>query len=240
MTAPRFLDAGECALVVEFGDRIDDAIAEKVLALDAALTLTTPPGIVELVPTYRSLMIHYDPLITTRATLVDAVTDALRSTTSAAAKPRLWHLPACYDASLGEDLEHVAATTGLSVAEVIRLHACARYRVVMYGFAPGWAYLSGLPPELKLPRRTSPRDRIPEGSLIIAGGQAIVAGGAMPSGWHILGRTPERLFSPGRDPTFLVAVGDILTFEPVSLSTFDQLQRSVAAGEVVSQSEPAL
>lgn len=232
---PRFLDAGECALVVEFGDRIDDALADRVLALDAALGADMPDGVQELVPTYRSLMIHYDPLVIDRPALIAAVNDRIAAPPAAQKAPRLWTLPACYDPSLGKDLAHVATATGLSQSEVIRRHASARYRTVMYGFAPGWAYLSGLPPELTLPRRTSPRDRIPEGSLIIAGGQAIVAGGAMPSGWHILGRTPERMFAPDRCPAFLVDAGDILTFDPVDLHGFRALETRAAAGETVAR-----
>lgn len=227
MTGPRFLDAGETALVVEFGDRIDEALAAKVRALDAALAAAPPPGLREAVPTYRSLMIHYDPLQTSRAALVAAVERA-RGAAIAAQEGRLWQLPACYDPEFAEDLDHVAAATGLDAAGVIRLHAGATYRLAMYGFAPGWAYLSGLPAALALPRRTSPRPRIPAGSLIVAGGQALVAGGAMPSGWHILGRTPLRMFDPARDPAFLMEVGDRLTFEPVDRATFDRLAEAGA------------
>jgi inhibitor of KinA len=222
MTAPRYLDAGETALIVEYGDRIDDALAAQVQALDAALRVDPPQGVRELVPTYRSLMIHYDPLATTRAALVAAV-EVRRGIHSAGAEGRLWRLPACYDPALAEDLGHVANATGLDPAEVIRLHASTTYRLVMYGFAPGWAYLGGLPAALSLPRRTSPRARIPTGSLIVAGGQAIVAGGAMPSGWHILGRTPMRMYDPARDPAFLMEVGDRMTFDVIDLATFQRM-----------------
>lgn len=236
--APRFLDAGETALVVEFGDRIDDALAARVLALDAALTAGPPPGMLETVPTYRSLMVHYDPLSITRAELVRAVTGALAQGAQVSHAPRLWRLPACYDEGLAPDLAHVAAATCLTPQTVIATHAGARMRVVMYGFAPGWAYLSGLPAALTLPRRASPRDLIPAGSLIIAGGQAIVAAGAMPSGWHIIGQTAERLFSPTRDPAFLVAPGDLIAFDPVDRATHDALCLRAAAGEVLARAEP--
>jgi KipI family sensor histidine kinase inhibitor len=136
---------------------------------------------------------------------------------------------------MAEDLPHIAAATGLTPDQIVAAHAGATFTVVMYGFAPGWAYLSGLPPALTLPRRTSPRDRIPAGSLIIAGGQAIVAALAMPSGWHILGRTPERLFNPLRDPAFLVAPGDRLRFEPVDAATFAALDARAAAGETLAR-----
>ena len=238
MTTPRFLDAGECALTVEFGAQIDDALAAKVLALDAALAAPPCNGILETVPTYRSLMVHYDPLILPRATLIAHLRTALDRPAGLQPKGRLWHLPACHDAAMADDLPHIAATTGLPVAEVLRLYASATYTVVMYGFAPGWAYLAGLPPALTLPRRTTPRDRIPAGSLIVAGGQAIVAALAMPSGWHILGRTPERLFNPARDPAFLLAPGDRLRFDAVDVTTFAALDARAATGEILARQMP--
>lgn len=238
MIPPRFLDAGETALVVEFGQTIDPVASARVLALDAALTAVAPTGVVECVPTYRSLMIHYDPLILSRAALVAAVAACLGAPAPMASPRRLWTLPACYDAAFAEDLDHISASTGLTRAQVVKAHATARLTVTMYGFAPGWAYLGGLPPALTLPRRTSPRARIPAGSLIIAGGQAIVGTMEMPSGWHILGRTPERLFRPDRVPPFLVAVGDVVTFAPVDLATFAMLGARAAAGETLATSVP--
>lgn len=227
----RFLDAGECALTVEFGQVIDDALVARVLALDTALGLAPCAGIVGTVPTYRSLMVHYDPLVLSRTALVAHVQAALARPVGQAGRGVLWHLPACHDPALAEDLQNVAAVTGLTADEVVRLHLGAVFTVVMYGFAPGWAYLSGLPPALALPRRASPRDRIAAGSLVVAGGQAIVAGVAMPSGWHIIGRTPVRLFDPGRDPEFLLAPGDRIAFDPVDLAAFRALEARVAAGE---------
>ena len=209
MSLPRFLDAGECAVSVEFGTRMEQGLAAQVLALDAALTALPCAGILETVPTYRALMVHYDPLILPRAALLAHLRAALARPVAASAAGALWHLPACYDPALAADLPVIAAATGLTAAEVVRLHSGAVFTVVMYGFAPGWAYLSGLPPALTLPRRASPRDRIPAGSLIIAGGQAIVAALAMPSGWHILGRRPERQYKPDRDPAFQLALGDL-------------------------------
>lgn len=239
MTTPRFLDAGECALVVEFGTAIDDVLIARVLALDATLTQHPLPGLQESVPTYRSLMLHYDPLILSRAALAAHVSALLLQPAPAPAAGQLWHLPACYDPGLAEDLPHVAATTGLPQPEVIRLHASATYRLVMYGFAPGWAYLSGLPPALTLPRRATPRDRIPAGALIIAGGQAIVAALPMPSGWHILGRTPACLFAPARSPAFILAPGDRLRFDPIDADAFASLSARADAGEPLARKASA-
>ncbi|MFN0116639.1 MAG: 5-oxoprolinase subunit B family protein [Paracoccaceae bacterium] len=237
---PRLLDCGECALSVEFGDRIDDALNARVLALDAALTAQPPAGLLETVPTYRSLMLHYDPLVLSRDALGRHVARALDNVTKGrdarqGAHGRLWRLPACYDPSVANDLGWVAAATGLTPEKAVRLHAAAIYRVVMYGFAPGWSYLSGLPAALTLPRRATPRDRIPAGSLIVAGGQAIVAALPMPSGWHIIGRTPVRLFDPARSPVFLVEPGDRMAFDPVDLHTLAALETRAAAGEVLAR-----
>ena len=185
MTLPRFLDAGETALVVEFGQGIDPAVNARVLALDAALGRMAPAGMLERVPTYRSLMVHYDPLILPREGLIADVNSCLNAPPPPP-KPR----------------NH-------------------------------WS-----PPALTLPRRTSPRAQFPSGSLIIAGGQAIVATMAMPSGWHILGRTPERLFRPDRAEAFLIAVGDVLSFDPVDRAAFDALEQRAEAGETLARSVP--
>ena len=234
---PRYLDAGETALVVEFGTTVDEAINDRVIALDAALSVRSPDGVVELVPTYRSLMIHYDPLVVPRNELIKIVESALASAMTSRTAKRLWTIPACYDPEFATDLDHVAASVGLDPSSVIASHATAKYRLFMFGFAPGFAYLGGLPAVLSLPRRTSPRDQIPAGSLIIAGGQALVSTVAMPSGWHILGRTPERLFAPERNPAFLLAVGDVMTFEQIDREAFERLGRRVASGEVVARAE---
>lgn len=231
---PTFLDAGECALVVQYGTTVDPGLSDAVLALDAALAASPPAGVEECVPTYRSLMIHYDPLIISRDQLIAHVM-AQRLETAAPRQRRLWTLPACYDDEFGEDLGFVAERQRLTKDEIIRLHSTARYRIYMFGFAPGLAYLGGGPPELTLPRRTTPRDRVPECSLIIAGGLAIVMTVAMPSGWHVIGRTPVRLFAPEREPVFLGAPGDEMTFDRVDRLTYDTLRARAVAGEVIAR-----
>jgi KipI family sensor histidine kinase inhibitor len=236
---PRILDSGETALVVEFGEVIDPALNARVLALDAALSAGPPHGLVECVPTYRSLMVHYDPLILPRAELVKAIERALDAPMAAKGAGRLWTIPACYDPEFAEDMDHICAATGLDRAQVVRAHASAHYTVTMYGFAPGWAYLGGLPSALSLPRRASPRAVIPAGSLIIAGGQAIVATMPMPSGWHILGRTPERLFRPEGAQPFPIRVGDVVTFAPIDRAAFAVMQRQATEGALLSSSVPS-
>ena len=153
---PIFLDAGEAALVVEFGRSIEPEIHNRVLALDAALGKRALPGVVELVPTIRSLMIHYDPLVIDRAALIDAVRGI--ETGAAETKPaRRWTVPCCYDPQFGEDIATIAEQLRMTPERVVALHSGATYRAYMYGFLPGFCYLGGLPKELTVARRVTIR-----------------------------------------------------------------------------------
>jgi inhibitor of KinA len=237
---PRYLPAGESALVVEFGDTIDPKIHDRVLALDAAVQQANWQGVIETVPTYRSLMIHFDP----RRLTTEALADALTGLDYASAPPRtrrqLWRIPACYDAPHGEDIAEVAALLDLPQERVIGLHLGARYRVYMYGFAPGFTFLGGLgglPNELTIPRRAVPRPAAPPGSLLIAGGQALIASCAMPTGWYGIGRTPVKMFDPGRERVFLAGIGDELCFERIDPATFDAMSMAAEAGEFCARHE---
>jgi inhibitor of KinA len=228
---PRYLPAGESALVVEFGDTIDPKIHDRVLALDAAISQANWEGVTETAPTYRSLMIHFDP----RRLTTEALADSLAGLDYASAPPRtgrqLWRIPACYDPPHGEDLAEIAALLRLPPARIVGLHLGARYRVYMYGFAPGFTFLGGLPEELKIPRRAVPRPPAPPGSLLIAGGQALIASCAMPTGWYGIGRTPVKMFDPRRGQIFLAGIGDELCFEQIDPSAFDAMSTAAEAGE---------
>ncbi|HEY8064549.1 MAG TPA: allophanate hydrolase subunit 1 [Methylosinus sp.] len=236
--APRCLDAGEAALVVELGDSVDPSINADVLALDAALRASPLGGLVETVPTYRSLMIHYDPLTLARATLVAHV-EALETSVAENRSAVRWIIPCCYDPPHGEDIAAAAEALSLSPERVVALHSGADYRAYMYGFAPGWCYLGGLPAALALPRRAAPRGPTPRGAVLIGGGLSLIGADPMPTGWHVLGRTPERLFAPGRDPSFFVEVGDALRFEPIDAATFRALEERSARGERIARRETA-
>jgi inhibitor of KinA len=235
MAPPRFLDCGECALTVEFGSSIDPHLHDRVLALDHALRGQPISGIIECVPSYRSLMVQYDPLTITRETLISWIEQRLQDAETLRRTPQRWSVPACYDPAFGEDLAVIAEWARQSIDDVIALHASAEYRLYMVGFAPGWSYLGGLPSALAIPRRLSPRPHIRSSSLIIAGGQAIIAGDAMPSGWHILGRIPERMFALDREPHYPFAIGDLIRFEPIDRATFEALREKSEAGQLVSR-----
>lgn len=241
MTAVRVLPAGESALVVEFGEAIDPTINARVLGLDRALADDPPPGVIETVPTYRSLMVHFDPL----GTAPGALEATLRERAAALperpddATGRLWRLPVCYGGEFGMDLGFVAETHGLTERRLVELHAAAAYRVYMIGFAPGFAYLGGLAPELHTQRRTEPRLETPAGSVSIGGVQAAVTSMPVPSGWHMLGRTPVRTFDLRRERPFLLETGDLIRFEPVSPEGWHALDRRFESGEAAPEPEAA-
>lgn len=236
---PRFLDAGETALVVEFGDVVDPAINAQVLALDAALRADPPKGAREFVPTYRSLMIHYEPLEIERAELICIARQAMAATTVSATEGATWILPCCYEPPFAEDLDEAARLLKLGRDELVALHAAATLRVYMYGFTPGQLYLGGLPRELAISRRPEPRPPHPAGAVLIAGGLCVVAPFVMPTGWYVLGSTPERLYAPERQNPFFIQPGDNLRFEPVDAATFRGLEERTARGEIVARKSAA-
>jgi KipI family sensor histidine kinase inhibitor len=234
MSLPKILACGDAALVVEFGSTIDPRLNARVLALDARVAAGVP-GVVETVPTYRSLLVHYDPLVTEFESLSEALLALSADLPDMPAEARLWRVPVVYGGEFGIDLADVAARHGLKPAELIEKHAAPTYRVYMIGFLPGFSYLGGLDPAIATPRRESPRAHTPSGTISIGGVQALVASLAAPSGWHLLGRTPVRTFMPGRDPTFLLGPGDRVRFDPIPAEQWDGLDRAAAAGEPVAE-----
>lgn len=229
----RILPSGDSALVVEFGDTVDPELNAAVLALDAALA--GQPGIVEAVPTYRSLLVHYDPLATGFAQVSGRVHASLASAPPESGAYRTWRIPVAYGGEHGIDLEATARTHAISPDELVRRHAAPNYQVYMLGFLPGFAYLGGLDPSIAIPRRTDPRLTTPPGTISIGGVQALVASIEAPSGWHLLGRTPVRNFMVARDPVVLLAPGDRVRFAPMDPRDFAELDAAAAAGELVAE-----
>jgi inhibitor of KinA len=230
MDDPRFLAAGDRALVVEFGDRIDRSLSDAVLRLDASLRAKPPPGIIETVPTFRSLMIHYDPLLTSRAEIESAIRARIGHGERRARAARLWRVPVCYEGAFAPDLPEISARLGLSPAEIVGLHSAARYHIYMLGFMPGFAYLGDLPERLALPRRADPRLCVPAGSVSIALTLTAIYPYQSPGGWHLIGTTPIRLFDAARPQPALFAPGDAVLFEPVAAARFAAIREAVAAG----------
>jgi KipI family sensor histidine kinase inhibitor len=232
---PRFLDAGDSALVVELGETIDAAINARILALEAAVHSAPPAGLIETVPTYRSLMVQFDPLVFDADAFVGFARHALAGLSASEVKGRRWRVPVAYGGAHGIDLEDVAAHHGITPAKLIEKHSAPVYRVYMIGFMPGFTYLGGLDPTIAVPRRPDPRPMTPAGTISIGGIQALVAGAAMPSGWHLLGRTPVRTFMASRTPAVLFAPGDEIVFQPITAHRFDALDARAAAGEAIAE-----
>ena len=235
MQIPRILPCGDGAITVEFGDTIDPDINGKVLALDSRLRSHAPEGLLETVPTYRSLTVQFDPVKTDYEDLVRLIIEDAGKLYSHNATGRRWRIPVVYGGAFGEDLVDVAERHGMTPAQLVAIHAGAVYRVYMIGFLPGFAYLGGLDSRLATPRRTQPRAKIPSGSIIVGGAQAAVGSIECPSGWHLLGRTPVRTFAPERDPAFLLAAGDEVVFQPIEASRWDALERAAGAGDLVAE-----
>ncbi|HSD53149.1 MAG TPA: 5-oxoprolinase subunit PxpB [Burkholderiales bacterium] len=233
----RLLPNGDTALAVEFGERIDRATSERVLALHDRLAHAGLAGVVELLSTFRSLMVHYDPQRTSHAELAHAIAPLLEGLEGVHPAARRWTIPVCYDPAFALDLGEVAARTGLAPAEVIEQHSGTTYHVYMIGFLPGYPYMGDVPARLALPRRENPRTQVPAGSVAIATTMTAVYTLASPGGWHILGRTPVPLWSKRRNPPAVLAPGDKVRFAPIGMTEFERLAQRAAAGELALEAE---
>jgi inhibitor of KinA len=227
----------ESALLVRLTDdeRIDPAVVARAAALADALEKLAIPGVTEVVPAYTTVLVSFEPREIDPSELGGRI-EQLASVTSAfdQTRGRMVTIPIVYGGQFGPDLADVAAHGGLSADEVVARHAGGNYSVGVTGFAPGWAYLLGLPPELAIPRLSNPRTRIPPGSLGIGGEQTGIYPLATPGGWRLIGRTPLRMFDPARHEPFLLKSGDHVRFESISETTFIDMAAAVAVGASLS------
>jgi inhibitor of KinA len=233
----RFLAGGDTALVVEFGQEVDRHVNGLVLALADRVEGARISGVVELVPTFRSLMIHYDPLVIPGTDLRARIAQLTDGLAAAEIPGRDWVLPACYEGELAPDLEEVARRTGLGSAEVVALHSQTVYRVYCLGFLPGYPYMGDTPEVLNLPRRETPRVRVPMGSVCIAVGMTGIYSLESPGGWHLIARTPVRLFDTRRRDAVLLRPGDRVRFAPVSFVDWERLEADAAEGRLTISPE---
>ena len=217
---PRFTPVGDHALLVEFAETQDEAAHEAVLALDAALSQAPCPGLREWVPAIVNLLVVFDPRASDHAAIRAHVEGLLGRPRPETAAPRRHEVGVCYDESLAPDLDEVADRAGMSPEAVIAAHLGAEYRVTMYGFAPGYAYLAGIPEALRLDRKTAPVRGVPDGSVIIAGAQCLVTTLTMPTGWWRLGRSPAKILTGDEAAPFLFDVGDRVRFTRLTLDEY--------------------
>ena len=229
--AARFLPAGDRGLVVEFENVLSLEVNARVRTLSLALESARLRGLIEVVPTYRSLGVEFDPLTTSCATLQAQIEAVLaRMDPADLPAPRLVELPTVYGGAYGPDLPFVAAHAGVSEAEVIRLHSQATYHVYMIGFSAGFAYLGGLPERLHAPRLPTPRTRTPKGSVAIGGSQTGAYPADTPGGWRIIGRTPVELFDPRREPPTPMLPGDQVRFVPIGEAAYLRMAEQRQSG----------
>jgi KipI family sensor histidine kinase inhibitor len=213
---------GDRGLLLEFGDEISREINEKVRRMALAIQAEAIEGIIETVPTYRSLLIIYNPTALSIEDLkkrLALIEEGLRETPLP--EPKLIRIPVVYGGIYGPDLEGVAKYLQSSPEEVIRLHCSQPYLIYMIGFMPGYPYMGELPQALVIPRLKTPRLIVPKGSVAIAQRQTGIYSMESPGGWHILGRTPVELFDPEKDPPALLQMGDFVQFYPVAEKEFE-------------------
>jgi len=220
----RFLTAGDRGLMVELGDEVDLAINRRVHALARLIQAEDIAGVEELIPTYRSILVIYDPLILPYDELVERIR-GLATEEASSAQVRTVTLPTCYGGEFGPDLEDVARHNGLTTQEVIDIHTSRGYPVFCLGFSPGFPYLGGMSERIAMPRLENPRTKVPAGSVGIAGTQTGVYPSETPGGWRIIGRTPVRLYLPERDPPVLLRPGDVVRFRAIDEEEYREIAR---------------
>ena len=225
MGFPRLTNVADRAVLVDFGAAVTDAVHGAVLALDRVLRDDPVGGQVDVVPAMVNLLVVFDPLVTDHAAVsagVEARLGLARPDKAAGAEREVL---VCYEGGFGRDLAAVASAVGMSAEAVIAAHLAGEYRVFMYGFAPGYAYLTGVPDAIHLPRKAAPVRGVAAGSVIIAGGQCLVTTLTMPTGWWVIGRSPTRILTGDSAQPFLFDVGDRVQFRRVGLDAFAAAER---------------
>jgi inhibitor of KinA len=218
------------ALLVTFADEISDEAHNKVIALDNAIASKLPVGVIETVPALVNLLVSFDPITTDHVTVEANVRECLKDLKTKKIAGGLQHVQVCYETPFAPDLEAVSSATALSTDAVIKAHLEGDFQVLMYGFAPGYAYLSGVSEKIQVPRKPAAIRDVPAGSVIIAGPQCLVTTITMPTGWSIIGRSPTPILTGDPRRPFLFDVGDRVTFERIDLAAFERLCKEGSHG----------
>jgi TIGR00370 family protein len=231
---PRFLPCGDLALSVELGDDINREVNARVLALEYLIQQRRVSGVTETVPSYRSLLVYYDPLVVGWGVLTKSLHALWREARPEVLPPaRTVEVPCCYEGDLGFELEAAAEKIGLPADEVARLHADADYYVYFVGFTPGLPYMTGMPDRIFIPRLVQPRLKTPPGSVSIGGIQCCIYPVESPGGFWVLGRTPLRLYDPESADPILLRAGDQVRFTMITRPEYDAIAAAVADGTYV-------
>lgn len=218
------------ALCVELGDEISAEVNTRVRALEFLIQAKGVPGVVETVPSFRSLLVYYDPEQVAFEALCAGLGDLAEQATSATLPPaRLVELPCCYDPEFGLDLVPAAERLGLTTDQLVRLHAGAEYLVYFVGFTPGLPYMAGVPERIRLPRLETPRVKVPAGSVGLGGAQYCIYSVESPGGYWLLGRTPVRLYDPEAAEPTLLRPGDRVRMRPIDRAEYDAIAARVVA-----------
>ena len=235
----RYLNFGDRAIIAEFGDEISTEISAKVRSLYVAIMESKLPGIVSLVPTYRSLMVEYSPLETSHAEVLAAMQNLENNLENMELpKPNILIVPVLYGGEGGPDLTTVMEKNGLSAEEVIAIHSGTDYLIYMLGFTPGFPYLGGMDERLETPRLSSPRVKIAGGTVGIAGKQTGMYSVDSPGGWQLIGHSPIKVYDPYREKPILYKAGDYIRFVPIGQDEYDKIAAQVADGIYEYQLSP--
>lgn len=227
----KYLAAGDRALVMEFGNSISEEINKRIRSMGIAIERSEIEGITETVPTYRSLMIHYDPMTIG----YDALLKRLMSLEEQLENidlpsPSTYEIPTLYGGEFGPDMENVAKHNGLTEEEVIEIHTSRDYLIYMLGFTPGFPYLGGMDERIATPRLETPRTKIDAGSVGIASAQTGVYPIESPGGWQLIGRTPLKLYDPYRENPILLKAGNYIRFTRINREEYDRIRQQVEKG----------
>lgn len=231
MKEMKLMPSGDSALTIQLGSEISEPVHQRVAAMAGLLEQAGIPGVLELIPTYCSLMVCYDPLTLSYEQLVSRIGELAGQGENSAPKTRtVVEIPVCYGGSYGPDLPFVAEHCRMTQEQVIALHAEPEYLIYMLGFTPGFPYLGGMDPRLATPRLAEPRVKIAGGSVGIAGEQTGLYPMDSPGGWQLIGRTPLRLYDPEREEPILLKASQYLKFRPISEEEFLSIQAQVEQG----------
>jgi inhibitor of KinA len=225
-SAFRIVPAGDSTLLVQFENRIDPVVNARAISLARAIERAAIPGVRDIVPTYRSVAVFFEPLRTNVDGLMREIGREARRLADVAADPATpIRVPVCYEGDCGPDLPDVARFASMSPDEVVAVHSAATYRVFLLGFLPGFAYMGVVDDRIAAPRHSSPRVRVPRGSVGIAGRQTGIYPSDAPGGWQLIGRTPIQPFNITRPSPFLFKAGDYVQFVSVDRAEFERLVR---------------